>query len=555
MLQQLSVRNLALIDALDLNLEDGLIAFTGETGAGKSVIFNAIGLLLGERASADSIRHGCDEGTVIGVFLPQGEVRDRILRKLEDAGMPPADEIIVRRVLHRHGRHRAWLNELPATVSFLAEVVGEMMEVVGQHQHLLLVRDDEQLRLIDRWARPGQLSETMSTDFRAWRDAVRERRALEAARADRAERLEFLRFQREELAALKLKEGEYDALEASLHRARHAEKIREGNYRAQRALYSGNDSAVERIGEAQSDMQRLLSVDPELKELIERLNEAEAIVADVFHELEGRSESLDLSEDLDSLESRHEKLRAAMRRFGADEAGLIARDAELSDEIDRLENLTERMEEIEAVERATYAQACKSADALDARRREAAEEFFEKLAKELERLEMKGTRLQLEPAPESGTATLTERGWDTIKILFSANEGEAPKALGRVASGGELSRLLLSIKRVMMERDPIPTCLFDEVDTGIGGKAAVAVGEMLREVAAQRQILCITHLAQIASRAHHQHLVEKRVDDGRTVSSIRGLDEAERAGEIARMLGGGSENDVSLAHARAMLAS
>lgn len=555
MLQQLSVRNLALIDTLDLSLEDGLIAFTGETGAGKSVIFNAIGLLLGERASAESIRHGCDEGVVVGVFVPKGDVRERILRKLEDAGMPAADEIIVRRVLHRHGRHRAWLNELPATVSFLAEIVGEMMEVVGQHQHLLLVRDAEQRQLVDRWARPGALAMEMASDYRIWRDAVRERRALEAARADRAERLEFLRFQRDEISALQLKEGEYDALETSLGRARHAAKIREGNYRAQRALYSGEASAVERIGEAQGELQRLVAFDPALKELIERLNEAEAIVADVYHEMEASSESLDSSMDLDALETRHQTLRTAIRRFGADEAGLIARVCDLSEEIDRLENLTERMEEIEAVEQAAYEKACRSADALDARRREAAEEFFEKLSCELERLEMKGARMALIPAPESGEAPLTEHGWDTIKILFSANEGEAPKPLGKVASGGELSRLLLSIKRVMMERDPIPTCLFDEVDTGIGGQAAVAVGEMLREVAAQRQILCITHLAQIASRAHHQHLVEKQVDEGRTVSSIRGLDESEREREIARMLGGTGDNDVSLAHARAMLAS
>ena len=279
------------------------------------------------------------------------------------------------------------------------------------------------------------------------------------------------------------------------------------------------------------------------------------MVADVAHELEGRLDDVDMSMDLDSLESRHQKLRNAIRRFGADEAGLLARLDELAEEIDRLENLGERMDEIEAVEAAAYARASESADALDAHRRETAAMFFAKVAEELARLEMGGVRLTLLDAPAPGTAPLMAYGWDSIRILFSANPGEAPKPLGRVASGGELSRLLLAIKRVMMDRDPIPTCLFDEVDTGIGGQAAVAVGEMLREVAEERQILCITHLAQIASRAHYQHLVEKRVDEGRTVSSIRALDEAQRERELARMLGGSVTNDVSLAHARSMLAS
>lgn len=555
MLQQLSVKNLALIDHLDLSLEEGLVAFTGETGAGKSVIFNAIGLLLGERASAESIRHGCDEGVVVGVFAPEGEVLARVMARLEAAGFEASDTLIVRRSLQRNGRHRAWLNDAPVTVSLLAEVVGEMMEVVGQHQHLLLMREAEQLRMIDRWARPGALATRMAEDHATWRAAVAERKALEAARADRAERLEFLRFQRDEIAALELRDGEYDALEASLHRARHAEKLRAGHGRAQRALYSANGSAVERIGEAQAELQRLLPVDPALAELLARLEEAEAMVADVSYELEGRLDDDDSSMDLDALESRHQKIRNAIRRFGADEAGLLARLDELAEEIDRLENLGERMDEIEAVEAAAYARASESADALDAHRRATAEVFFAKVAEELARLEMGGVRLTLLDAPERGTAPLTAHGWDSIRILFSANPGEAPKPLGRVASGGELSRLLLAIKRVMMERDPIPTCLFDEVDTGIGGQAAVAVGEMLREVAVGRQILCITHLAQIASRAHYQHLVEKRVDEGRTVSSIRALDEAQRERELARMLGGSVTNDVSLAHARSMLAS
>lgn len=554
MLQQLSVRNLALIDHLELEPGAGLVTFTGETGAGKSVIFNAIGLLLGERASADVIRQGCDEGSVRGVFYPEGEIRESVRLKLDEAGIPFSDELIVRRVLSRSGRHRAWLNDAPVTVALLADVVGLMMEVVGQHQHLALVRDDAQRHLVDRWARPGELSQTMATRYGAWRDAVKERKALEAARADRIQRLEFLRFQRDEIAALELREGEFEALESSLQRVRHAEKIREGTRKAMGYLYAMDTAAVERIGDAMGELQRLVAFDASLEALIERLNEAQEIVSDVSREIE-RGGHDERQGDLDTLETRHQQLKTVMRKFALDETGLIARLEELSEEISRLENLAERMDAIEAVEAVALRDAKAAADALDAHRRAQVVTFFERVSVELARLAMGGSRLMLAPPEDSENAALTAHGWDSIRILFSANPGEPPRPMGKVASGGELSRLLLAVKRVMMDRDPVPTCLFDEVDTGIGGQAAVAVGEMLREVAASRQILCITHLAQIASRAHQQFLVAKSVEDGRTLSSIRVLDVVEREREIARMLGGAPDTDASLAHARAMLAS
>lgn len=554
MLQQLSVRNLALIDTLELEPGEGLVAFTGETGAGKSVIFNAIGLLMGERASADVIRHGCDEGSVRGVFYPDGSVVPVLRAKLEEAGIPFTEELIVRRVLSRSGRHRAWLNDAPVTIAFLAEVVGLLMEVVGQHQHLSLVREDEQRRMIDRWARPGDLADSMAADYAAWKSAVRERKALEEARADRVQRLEFLRFQRDEISALGLREGEFEALETKLQRVRYAEKIREGNHKAQSLLYALDSSAVGRIADAIGELQKLVNYDESYASFVERLVEAQEIVTDVSRELD-RGGFDDDTRELDALETRHQQLKTAMRRFALDEPGMIARLEELNEEINRLENLTERLDAMEAVEAAALKKAQATADVLDEVRREAAADLFERVSVELGRLAMEGSQLALAPADKKTNPALTAHGWDSIRIYFSANAGEQARPIGKVASGGELSRLLLALKRVMMERDPIPTCLFDEVDTGIGGQAAVAVGQMLREVAASRQILCITHLAQIASRAHHQFLVAKHVEEGRTVSTIRELDVSEREREIARMLGGAPDTDASLAHARAMLAS
>lgn len=555
MLQQLSVRNVVLFEALDMEFGEGLGVLTGETGAGKSVIFYAIGLLLGARASSDAIRDGEDQGSVTGVFEPRGEVRARIARKLEDAGMPAADTLIVRRVLSRQGRHRAWLNEIPTTLSFIAEIVGEMVEIVGQHQHLSLVREDAQRALIDRSAAPGDLALNMRKAHGRWRDAIRERSALEAARADRVERLEFARFQCQEIEALELEEGEFDALEAQLKRARHAEKFRRAQSGAQHALYRGNGAAVERIGEACDELRKLTELDDEIAPLIARLEEAEAIVSDVYYEIEAREDSIGFIDDLDSLESRHQELRVAMRRFATDEEGLLERHAALKEEIEHLENLSERMEEIDALVDRTYKDAAQCADALDAHRREASQEFFAQVSAALAHLEMRGATLRWPEDNAEETRKLTAHGWDNIEILFSANEGERAQPLGKVASGGELSRLLLAIKSVMMERDPVSLCLFDEIDTGIGGQAAVAMGQMLRDVAAQRQVLAITHLAQIAACADHHHVVQKQVDAGRTVSSTRTLDLHEREREIARMLGGHDAMDVSLAHARAMLAT
>lgn len=555
MLQQLSVQNLVLFESLEMEFGEGLGVLTGETGAGKSVIFYAIGLLLGGRASAESIRDGAEQGSVTGVFEPRGEVRARIARKLEDAGMPAADTLIVRRVLSRQGRHRAWLNEIPTTLSFIEDIVGEMMEIVGQHQHLSLVREDAQRALIDRWADPGDCAVQMRSAYGAWRDAVRERRKLEAAREERVERLEFAKFQCQEIEALELKEGEYELLEAQLKRARYAEKIRHAQAGAQNALYRREGAAVERIGEACAELRKLMDFDPAYAELVERLETAEAMVSDIFYELESREDDLDDMQDVDSLESRHQELRVAMRRFATDEAGLLERYASLTEEIEHLENLSERMDEIDALVERTYAHAAQCADALDAVRRNAARGFFAEVAEALSHLEMSGATLEWPEDHEAGERRLSAHGWDNVGILFSANKGERLQPLGKVASGGELSRLLLAVKSVMMERDPVSLCLFDEVDTGLGGQAAVAMGQMMREVSAQRQVLAITHLAQIAACADHHHVVEKRVDEGRTVSSTRTLDLDEREREIARMLGGHAQMDASLAHARAMLST
>ena len=553
MLQRLSIRNFALIDAVDLELGSGLLVVTGETGAGKSIVFDAISLLLGGRASTEVIRRDADEASVLGVFGLGASASALVLARLEEAGVPVDDgQLIVRRVVSRSGRNRSYMNDVVVTAGLLSEVVGSLVDILGQHQHLALTRPDEQRGLLDRRAAHGALLESMDVAWRVLREVAARRRELESARAGRLERLEFLRFQRDELRGLSLRAGEFVELESSLGRVRNAERLRQAVGEAVSLLLESDGAAVERLAEATAQVTRAQSWDPSLEPLRVRLEELEALTADVAQELRGALVDVPDDLDLDALEGRHELLRSTFRRYGVDESGLLDRLAEIEEEIDRLEHYAERLEGLDEEEQRARAAAEEAADRLDASRRQAGDELFAAAAVRLAGLGMPGAQLALAPAGGRGRA-LSRHGWEDIELLFSANTGEEPRPLGKVASGGELSRLMLALKTCVIERDPVPTYLFDEVDTGIGGQAAVAVAGMLRELGERRQVFCITHLPQIASRAHEQYFVSKQVESGRTTSVIRRLSADERALEVARMLGGEQAGAATLAHARELL--
>lgn len=550
MLRHLSIRHFALIDRLELPLHAGFLAITGETGAGKSIVLDAVELLAGGRATTDVVRSGEEEAVLQGLFEPGPAHRERVDAVLAEAGLPSEDTLLVRRVISRSGSNRVYVNDALATASLLQRLVAPMVEIVGQHAQLTLTRPDTHRRLIDRFGAYPERLEGMAAAHAGWRAAAAELERLEEARAARAERLEYLRFQKAEIEALQLREGEYEELARRLGRARNLGRIGEAVERARERAYDGDNAATDALSDAVDALRRV--EDPELESFAERLDEALVIVQDVGRELAGFSLDDDGDDDLDAMESRHEALRSAMKRFAMDEAGLLERLAELTRDVGELENFEEAWEAAERRERDALAAAHAAARSLAASRTSAAEAFFREATELLGRLGMPHARLELASTP--GERAPTRFGYEPVEIGFSANPGEALAPIGRVASGGELSRLLLALKTVAMKGDPVATYIFDEVDAGIGGETAEVVARMLVDLSAGRQVLCVTHLAAIAARGHEHRHVTKRVVDGRTYSEMVDLGGDRRVEEIARMVGGAAITDATLAHARELLA-
>lgn len=557
MLTHLSVRNFTLIDQLELPLEPGFTVLTGETGAGKSIVFDALGLLLGSRASAEVIRNGADEAFVQAVFSP-GEAEETISALLQEAGLPPGEDgVILRRVVSRSGPNRVFVNDTPATVSLLQRLVEPMVEVLGQHQHLTLQRAEVHRRLLDAFGGLSDQRASLSEAVSAWRAAREALEGLRSAAEGRAERIEFLRFQIGELEALELRAGEFEELETALGRARNLEKLREAAHTIRDRLRDGRGAAVEDLAAAEAALGKAAALDPTAAAFVPQLEEVRILVDDLAMEVASWSRDLEQDADLDEMEGRHEALRRAMRRFAVDESGLIERLAEMRSECDRLERYGESMASAERDEAEAFATALELGKALDDARREAASRLFASVEERLETLAMRGARLALDVRTPSSPAEerrqLGPEGLSQVEILFSANPGEPPRALGKVASGGELSRLLLAFKSALFARDPVHTYVFDEIDTGIGGAVAEVVGRMLDGLAAGRQVLCITHLPQIACFASRHYRVIKEVSGDRTISRLVLLDDTERIEEVARMLGGQRITDATRENARDLL--
>ncbi len=549
MLAHLSIRNFALIERLDLPFDPGLSVMTGETGAGKSITLDALGLLLGGRASADLIRTGADEASVQGLFVVGARRRDEVRAMLRDAGMDETDEIVVRRTLSRDAANRVWINDALATAALASRLLSPLVDVIGQHQHLSLLRPETHRRLIDEFGDHDGLLDRMRAAHRAWKDAASELQALEEAGSARAERLEFLRFQKGEIDALGLREGEFEALEADLARARNAGRLGEASRAASAALVDGRHAAGPLIADAVEALRRAAALDPEAEPLARAAEELSVLVDDLGRDVARYAAHINIDVDVDALESRHETIRRAMKRYQLDIDGLLGRAAEIVAEIDRLDNYADRLDQARANAERTRVEADAVAAELTAARRAAASRLFEAAAPVIAELGMPRARLELSVQP----ARLAAHGADDLEIMFGANPGEPLGPLRKVASGGELSRLMLGIKVALIDSDPVDTYVFDEIDTGIGGAIAEVVGRRLSQLARERQVVCVTHLPQIASFGDAHYRVSKHVNDGRTVSAIERLDEQERADEVARMLGGVTLTDATRAHAHDML--
>jgi DNA repair protein RecN (Recombination protein N) len=547
MLSALRIEHFAIIDSLEVGFEAGLTVLTGETGAGKSILVDALHLALGGRAQADVVRTGFDEATVEAVFAASPPVRER-LRAL---GLPDGPELLIRRVVHRAGRSRVWVNGALCTVSVLEQLAQKLCDISSQHEHVNLLNPEGHLDLLDGFAGLGELREAYAGAYRELAESEQQQRALMGDEGERARRLDYLSFQVREIDQVDPRPDEDRALRAEREVLASAAKLQAAAEEAEAQLYSGEGAAAERLARAVSGLGELSALDPNLARIHGVLASARAEVEEAARELQAYARrSREDPERLEAVEDRLAALQALCRKHGGDLASVLARRDEMRIEVDGLTHHESRLVELEARVARARSEASKRAAKLSTKRREAAGRLGAQLMSELARLAMGQAKFEVRVAP----AELGARGADEVEFFLSANPGEAPRPLARIASGGELSRLLLAFKGLGAVSDPVEAYVFDEIDSGVGGATAQVVGRMLHDVSLERQVLCITHLPQIAAHADHHLSVRKTLRDGRTLVEVLPLGTVDgRARELARMLGGEEATPIAVRHAKDLL--
>jgi DNA repair protein RecN (Recombination protein N) len=550
MLTHLHISGFALIDEVDLALGPGLTVITGETGAGKSIVVDAMGLLRGARAGADVIRVGRDEARVEAIIsLPAGGSARALLDE-DGRGADLDDGLVVRRVISRTGRGRAHLGGGLATAGDLAKHVAGLIDIASQHDQQSLTDPGSQLEILDAFAENEAARAEMAAAFAALAEA---RRALESFSADvrgRAEREDLLRFQLGELEGASPAVGEDEELRVLRERLKGAERFFAAASRGEDVLYAGDGAVVERLAAVAHDLAPLAELDPALAPLAERLEGARAVVEDVARDLGKyargiRSDPARLAE----IEERLHLLQRLCRKHGGTVADLVAKQEALSRELADLGSFEEAMEARKAAAEAAEARARAAAEVLSAARRKAAAGLEKKVGATLRELGFASARLPVAVEARELGAT----GADAVRFMFAPNPGDPPRPLAKIASGGELSRVMLAVKQALARTDRVLTYVFDEVDAGLGGGAAETVGRKLKKIAADRQVVVITHLPQVAAFADAHVRVTKTAEKGRTRVVIEAVEGAERAGELARMLGGANPSAEAKAHAEEML--
>ena len=553
MLLQLSIRDIALIDRLTLSFGPGLTVLTGETGAGKSIIVGSLDFVLGGKADRDRIAGGAERGRVEALFdisaLP------RVQSALAEMGLETEDGLLpVCREILQSGRSVCRVAGEVVTVAQLRAVMAPLLDLHGQHAHQSLLDPAKHLQFLDALgdAEHRAATERVRALYGEWSAIARALREIETNDRERARREDMLRFQLEELDGAKLRAGEEDELTRQRALMRNAEKIRSGLEEAYGAL-SGDETgelpgALDALQQAAKALGGLSKYDGRFEALSVQLNDAMYAAESVAGELDGLREECGVDpRRLEQVESRLDQLDRLRRKYGATTVEMIAFRERVRAELDSTASSEEKREALKKQEKAAKAAFMKEAQALSEARRALAKACEGRVAAQLAALEMKSAVFEV---AFSEDAAPSADGLDAVEFRLSANRGEPPRPLQKAASGGELSRMMLALKCVEAENDGVPTLVFDEIDTGVGGATGVAIAEKLREVGAKRQVLCVTHLPQIAAAARTQFWVEKSVRDGRTHTDARELDTDGRVEAVAQMLGGG---ETARAHARAMI--
>ena len=549
MLSSLQIENVAVIQKAEVHFEPGLNVLTGETGAGKSILIDSINAILGNRTSKDLVRTGAAKAVIRAAFE---QVPPAVLDKLEQSGYERSEALLLSREITAEGKSSCRINGMPATAAILRELCGGLININGQHDSVGLLNPAHHLDILDDYAQNRTVFQEYYT---LYRELVRVKRELDALITDEAEKqrkIDLLQYQVQEIEDAGLTAGEEQTLENRRKVLSNASAIRDRLAQSY-ALLSGSDDAagaVDLLGEASNAVDAAAQLDPALTAAAGQLLDLYYNAKDVAADLIGRLDAYDTNDaELDEVEQRLDFLYRLKRKYGSTVEDVIAFGQKAREELDNIQNSQQRHDALQAEKLRLYAKARERAEALTQTRLKAFEELNTRISGTLDFLNMPGVRMTLRHT----RGPLASHGQDSIEFYISTNPGEAPKPLAKIASGGELSRITLAIKNAMADKDAVPTVIYDEIDSGVSGKAAGRIGEVLRQSAQGHQILCITHTAQIAALADCHLLIQKNVSNERTYTEIHPLDENGRVEALARLISGDHVTELSRANAREML--
>ena len=549
MLSSLQIENVAVIQKAEVHFKPGLNVLTGETGAGKSILIDSINAILGNRTSKDLVRTGASKAVIRAAFE---QVPDAVLNSLEKAGYERSDALMLSREITAEGKSTCRINGMPATASVLRELCGGLININGQHDSVGLLNPARHLGILDDYA---QNDAEFQEYYVLYRELVRIKRELDAMITDEAEKqrkIDLLSYQVQEIEDAGLTAGEEQTLESRRKILANASAIRDKIAQSY-ALLSGDDElsgAVDLLGEASHAIDTAAQLDDALAAASSQLLDLYYNAKDVAADLIGRLDSYDTNDaELDEIEQRLDLIYKLKRKYGDTVEDVIEFGQNAREELERIQSSQERHDHLQAEKRRLYTLAREKAEALTQTRLHAFEALNKRISGTLDFLNMPGVRMTLRHT----RGPLASHGQDSIEFYISTNPGEAPKPLAKIASGGELSRITLAIKNAMADKDAVPTVIYDEIDSGVSGKAAGRIGEVLRQSAQGHQILCITHTAQIAALADCHLLIQKNVANDRTYTEIHPLDEEGRVEALARLISGDHVTDISRANAREML--
>lgn len=550
MLSELYIENLAVIEKATIDFSDKLNVFTGETGAGKSILINGINAILGQRVTKDIVRTGTDKAVISALFT---DIGDNVLQVLDELGISAEDgQLFLTREIRSDGGSVARVNSRAVNVSVLKAIGETLVTIHGQHDNQILMAPERHIEILDSYAESEALIEDYHSSFRELQSIAKKINKIKTEQSKKEFRMAELADIVEEINTLNIHEGEDKEIEAELNISKNAVAISEALYMAKQLLSGDDDTdgAVEMTQRASKSVEGYTDIMTEISPIYDRLSSAAIEMEDISEEIGSLLDSLDIDpKRYDYLNQRSDELRRIMKKYGPELDDVLTTLENSQNELDELSGAEQSLDELNKEKARLLAEVSKKAKALSDHRKKAGERFVSQVTEELEFLNMPKVKLVV----QQKTGKLTINGMDSIEFLISANLGEEPKPIAKIASGGELSRIMLALKNVIAEKDSIGTLIFDEIDTGVSGRAAQKIGIKLKQISRLRQVLCVTHLAQMAVMADNHLLIEKNIQGDRTVTTVRTLDHEQRKYEIARIMGGENITELMLENAEQYL--